>query len=353
MTSQSDQVGRGDRVPQVVTLGGEAKVHLTLAVTDYDHVRDLVHGVVKADGIALTPVVLEVEEIFYRFISHLEWDVSEMSFAKYLALTAQGGAPMVAIPVFPSRVFRHSSIYVRKDRKIAQPKDLEGKTVGIPEWAQTAGIFARGMLAETYGVDLAKITWVQAGVNNAGRVEKVDLKLPDGIRYSQRGDTSLSDMLVSGEIDAAMTARVPNAFAGGQGGDIVRLFPDYRQDEARYFAQTKIFPIMHVIAIRRPVLDAWPWIARNLLKAFEAAKAMSLARLFDLTASRFAMPWGSGLAEEFAATFGRDPFPYGIDANRATLEAFCRFGHAQGVTARLMRPEDLFPAQVQGSGYKV
>src|SRR5215468_4205312 len=227
MTSQSDQVGRGDRVPQVVTLGGEAQVHLTLAVTDYDHVRDLVHGVVKADGIALTPVVLEVEEIFYRFINHLEWDVSEMSFAKYLALTAQGGAPMVAIPVFPSRVFRHSSIYVRKDRKIAQPKDLEGKTVGIPEWAQTAGIFARGMLAETYGVDLAKITWVQAGVNQAGRAEKVELQLPAGVRYESRPDASLSELLTKGEIDAVMSARMPAAFVRAQ-GSIVRLFPDYR-----------------------------------------------------------------------------------------------------------------------------
>jgi len=352
MTSQVEELGRGDRVPQVVETGGSARVHLTLAVTDYDHVRDLVHGVVKADGVALTSVVLEVEEIFYRFVKHLEWDVSEMSFAKYLALTAQGNAPMVAIPVFPSRVFRHSSIYVRKDRNITKPKDLEGKTVGIPEWAQTAGIFARGMLAESYGVDLAKIHWVQAGVNQPGRVEKVGLSLPNGVRYSQRTNTSLSEMLRDGEVDAVMSARVPDAFATAQ-RDIVRLFPDYRQDEARYFAQTRIFPIMHVIAIRRPVLESYPWIAGNLLKAFEAAKTMSLARLFDLTASRIAMPWGSSVADEFAGTFGRDPFPYGIDANRPTLEAFCRFGHAQGITARLMRPEDLFPPQVQGGGYKV
>jgi 4,5-dihydroxyphthalate decarboxylase len=352
MTSQSDKFSRGDRVPQVVECGGAAHVHLTLAVTDYDHMRDLVHGIVKPDGIALTSIVLEVEEIFYRFIKHLEWDVSEMSFAKYLALTAQGDAPMVAIPVFPSRVFRHSAIYVRKDRNIAQAKDLEGKTVGIPEWAQTAGIFARGMLAETYGVDLANIQWVQAGVNHAGRVEKVELNLPKGVHYSQRADRSLSDMLRAGELDAVMSARVPDAFAAGQ-GDIVRLFPDYRQDETRYFEQTRIFPIMHVIAIRRAVLDPYPWIAGNLLKAFEAAKAMSLARLSDLTASRIAMPWGAALAGELARTFGRDPFPYGIEANRPTLEAFCRFGHAQGITDRLMRPEELFPAQVQGTGYKV
>src|SRR4030081_953208 len=152
----------GQRAPPVLEEGGAAKVHLTLAIADYDHVRDLVHGVVRPDGIALTPIVLEVEEIFYRLLKNLEWDVSECSFAKFTALTAQGAAPFVGIPVFPSRVLRHSAFYVRRDRKITAPKDLEGKTVGIPEWAQTAGIFARGMVAETYGVDLEKIPWVQA-----------------------------------------------------------------------------------------------------------------------------------------------------------------------------------------------
>src|SRR5262245_36935340 len=193
--------------------GATARLHLTMAVADYDHIRDLVHGVVKADGIALTGLVLEVEEIFHRFIKHLEWDVSEISFAKYTAMTAQGGAPMVAIPVFPSRVFRHSSIYIRTDRGIGTPKDLENRTVGVPEWAQTAGIYARGLLAEYYGVDLTKIRWIQAAVNQPGRAEKVELNLPGGIRYEARPDASLSELLAKGEIDAAITARVPTVFA--------------------------------------------------------------------------------------------------------------------------------------------
>ena len=236
--------------PEIIESGGTARLHLTLATTDYDHVRDLMNGVVRAEGIVLTGFVLPVEEIFFRFIKNREWDVSEMSFGKFIGYASQGNSPFVGIPVFPSRVFRHSAFYVRADRGIKSPKDMEGKTVGIPEWAQTAGIYARGFLAETAGVDLTKIKWVQAGMNQAGREEKVEFTLPKGIQYSQRRDTSVSAMLLSGEIDAAISARVPEAFDKG-GGRIVRLYPDYRLDEMRYYDATGIFPIMHVIAMRR------------------------------------------------------------------------------------------------------
>src|SRR5436190_18665453 len=182
---------------------GTASVHLTLAVCDYEHVREITQGIVRADGITLTPLIFpSIEEITFRFTKSLEWDVSELSFGKYISLTSQGSAPMIAIPVFPSRVHRHSAIYVRGDRGIATAKDLEGRAVGIPEWAQTAGIYVRGFLAEEEGVDLAKIKWLQAGVDEPGRGEKVELKLPAGISYQARPDTSLSAMLISGEIDA-------------------------------------------------------------------------------------------------------------------------------------------------------
>ena len=249
-------------------------------------------------------------------------------------------------------MLRHSAFYVRRDRKITRPEDLEGKTVGIPEWAQTAGIFARGMLAETYGVDLEKIRWVQAGVDQAGRVEKVDVKLPKGIRYEQRPDASLSSLLTSGDIDAAISARVPGAFAAG-GDKIARLFPTYQDDDLRYFEQTKIFPIMHVLVLRRAAHERYPWLAKNLFKAFEAAKHRSLERVRDITASRIPLPGVAALAETLAKTFGEDPFPYGIEGNRPTLDAFCRFAHAQGLTARLLVPDDLFPPQVRGAGVRV
>jgi len=337
-----------DRQPEIIESGGTARLHLTLATTDYDHVRDLMYGVVRPEGAVLTAFVLPVEEVFYRFIKNREWDVSEMSFGKFIGFASQGNSPFIGIPVFPSRVFRHSAFYVRTDRGITNPKDLEGKRVGIPEWAQTAGIYARGYLSETAGVDLRKIHWVQAGMNEAGREEKVEFKLPAGIQYEQRRDTSISAMLLSGEIDAAISARVPDAFEKG-GGKIARLFPEYRAEEARYHAATGIYPIMHVIAMRRAVFERYPWVAMNLFKAFDEAKRRSLERIRDLTASRIPVPWSAAIADEWSKGFGADPFPYGLEENRKTLAAFCRFAHEQGVTAKQLTPDDLFPKEVRAS----
>jgi len=337
-----------DREPEIIESGGTARLHLTLATTDYDHIRDLGNGVVRPEGIVLTAFVLPVEEVFYRFIKNREWDVSEMSFGKFIGFASQGNSPFVGIPVFPSRVFRHSAFYVRADRGIARPQDLEGKRVGIPEWAQTAGIYARGFLAETAGVDLRKIQWVQAGMNEAGREEKVEFKLPEGIQYQQRRDTSISAMLLSGEVDAAISARVPAAFEKG-GGKIARLYPDYRAEEMRYHAATGIYPIMHVIAMRRAVFERYPWMAMNLFKAFDESKRRSFERIQDLTASRIPVPWSASIAGELSENFGADPFPYGLEKNRQTLDAFCRFAHAQGVTAKKLTPDDLFPKEVRAS----
>lgn len=337
-----------DREPEIIESGGTARLHLTLATTDYDHVRDLVNGVVRVEGTVLTAFVLPVEEIFYRFIKNREWDVSEMSFGKFIGYTSQSNSPFVGIPIFPSRVFRHSAFYVRTDRGISKPKELEGKRVGIPEWAQTAGIYARGFLSETVGVDLRKVQWVQAGMNEAGREEKVEFKLPDGIQYEQKRDTSISAMLLSGEIDAAISARVPDAFNKGR-GKIARLYPDYRAEEMHYYAATGIYPIMHVIAMRRSVFERYPWIAMNLFKAFDEAKRRSLERIQDLTASRIPVPWAAAVAGEWSRNFGDDPFPYGLEENRKTLDAFCRFAYAQGVTAKRLTPDDLFPKEVRAS----
>src|SRR5262249_28734067 len=268
------------RAQQIVTANGTASLNLTLAVCDYEHVREIAQGIVRADGITLTPLIFpSIEEITFRFTRALEWDVSELSFGKYISLTSQGAAPMVAIPVFPSRVHRHSAIYVRSDSGIRAPKDLEGMRVGIPEWAQTAGIYVRGILAEEYGVDLTKIRWLQAGVNEPGRAEKVELKLPAGIRYEPRPDTSLSEMLARGKIDAVISARAPEAFAPG--GPVVRLYPDYRAEEERFFKKTGIFPIMHLMTMRRTAFEQHPWIAMNLYKMFDEAKRRCFNRLTD------------------------------------------------------------------------
>src|SRR6266852_1315139 len=336
------------RGPHIVSANGIASVHLTLAVCDYEHVREIAQGLVRADGITLTPLIFpSIEEITFRFTRSLEWDVSELSFGKYISLTSQGAAPMVAIPVFPSRVHRHSAIYVRGDRGIKTAKDLEGRAVGIPEWAQTAGIYVRGFLAEDYGVDLSKVRWLQAGVNEPGRAEKVELSLPAGINYQARPDSSLAAMLACGEVDAVISARAPQAFAPG--GPVVRLFPNYRAEEERFFKKTGIFPIMHLITMRRAVFEQHPWIAMNLYKMFDEAKRRCFDRLADFTCARIPLPWAAAITEEIVAGCGPDPFPYGVEASRPTIEAFCRYANDQGVTHRRMTVEDLFPPEVRAT----
>jgi len=318
-------------------------IRLTLAIGDYDHTRDLGHGIVKAEGIEIVALTLPIEEITFRFLNFREWDVCEMSFAKYVSLRSQGDDSIVALPVFPSRVFRLSSIYVPRDGKVRAPADLRGARIGIPEWAQTAAIYTRGYIEHELGIPLASMQWIQAAVNEPGRAEKVALKLPDGLSLRSAPESSLNGMLVAGEIDAALSARPPAAFADGR---IVRLVPHYREPEEAYFRKTGIFPIMHVVALRRELLDAYPWIAMNLFKAFEEAKRRSLARLADITASHAPLAWIGDYVARMRDLFGADPFPYGVEPNRRTLEAFLRFAHEQGVCHRKVAPEELFPRQV-------
>jgi 4,5-dihydroxyphthalate decarboxylase len=320
-----------------------SRVRLTLALGDYDHTRDVAQGVVRPDGIELDWLNLPVEEIFFRFTKYREWDVTELSFGKYVSFRSQDDASVVALPVFPSRVFRLSSIYVRPDGAVKRPADLAGKRIGVPEWAQTASIYTRGYLAHELGLKLADIDWVQAGVNEPGRVEKVPLKLPPGLRLRPVPDKTLGGMLVAGELDAVLSARPPAAFNEGK---LARLYPEYRQAEEAYFRKTGVFPIMHIIALRREVLDRDPWVAMNLVKAFEEAKRRSLARFADVTASHAPLAWTGDYVAELRRVFGDDPFPYGLEPNRRTLEAFLQFAFEQGVCHRKLAPEELFPPQV-------
>ncbi len=321
-------------------------VHLSLATDDYDHIRDLAAGLVRAEGIEITHLRLSVEEIFYRFTAYGEWDLSEYSFAKYVSRRAQGDHSITAIPVFPSRVFRLSSFYVRDDDQITSLQDLSGRRVGVPEWSVTAGVYARGYLQHEAGVALSEIDWVQAGMNEPGREEKASLSLPDGLRYSQVGDRSLTEMLLAGDIDAMIVPRPPAHFASGQPG-IRRLFADFRSAEEAHYRKSGIFPIMHTIAIRSAVLERHPWIAVNLMNAFEEAKRRSLVRALDATMSHYPVPWGFDDAARAQALFGADIWPYGIEANRPTLEAFLQYAHEQGLAPNLLAVEDLFPASVQ------
>jgi 4,5-dihydroxyphthalate decarboxylase len=300
------------------------KLALSLAISPYDHARDL-----RPQGIALTVLDLQIEEIFYRFTRFREWQASEMSFGKVVSILSQPAPDIIAIPVFPSRVFRHSAIYT----KLKSPKDLEGKRVGIPEWAQTAGIYVRGLLQHEYGVDLRRIEWVQAGVREPGREEKVDLKLPAGMRITPQPGKTLAGMLAAGELDAVISARDP----GGP-----RMFSDYTGPELDYFKKTGIYPIMHVVVLRREAYERDRWIAMNLFKAFEEAKRASLARLTEIGISHIPMPWLAEHARRWRDVAGEDFWPYGIDANRPTLEAFLQYAHEQGVATRRLKVEELF-----------
>ncbi len=342
------KLGSASRSAKYTQGPGAAQLSLTLAMTEYDHARDLTSGLIQPQGIALTPLILPIEEIFFRYLKNFEFDIAETSFAKYISMTAAGDCPIIGIPVFPARVFRHSAIYVRSDSGISDPKGLEGRTVGIPEWAQTAGVYVRGLLAEYYGVLLNRIQWVQAGVNEPGRAEKVTLNLPDSIYYDSRPTKSLSEMLLSGEIDAAITARPPNCFLRGD-SSVIRLFPDFRAEEEAYYGATRIFPIMHVMTVRRSVLEAHPWVAMNLLTAFEKSKNAAVERIREITTSRIPLPWGAALAEQVAAKMGGELWPYGVSQNRNTLDAFCRFAHDQHLTASRLTVEDLFPEEVIAS----
>jgi 4,5-dihydroxyphthalate decarboxylase len=318
-------------------------LRLTLAMGDYDHVRDLALERVRAHGIDLTVLNYDVEEIFFRFHDRLEWDVSELSMGMYTSAISRGDNRFIAIPVFPSRVFRHSAIYIRSDSAIADVSQLAGKTVGCPQWSQTATIYVRGFLAETAGVPLSSIKWIQAGVNDPGRPEPSVLRLPPEISLTQIADASLNDMLLSGRIDAIISARPPRDFLGPQ-RRISRLFTNYQLAEQDYFAQTGIFPIMHTVAIKRDVYEANRWIARNLFAALNEAKERSVKRMLDLTAAHVPVPWATHFAEKMGEIIfpGVNYWPYGIEHNRKTLEAFLRFGYEQGTCHRHLTAQELF-----------
>jgi 4,5-dihydroxyphthalate decarboxylase len=311
---------------------------LTLAIHPYDHVRGL-----APRGIDLAVLELPIEEIFFRFTKFQEWHASEMSFGKTVSLMAQDAPAIMPIPVFPSRVFRHSAIYVGEKSTVKEPGDLQGRKVGIPEWAQTAGIYVRGLLQHEYGVDLARIHWVQAGVHQPGRIEKVKLHLPEGLRVTAVPEKSLAGMLASDELDAVISARDP----GGR-----RLFENYQELEEAYFRKTRIYPIMHVVVLRRDAYERDRWIAMNLFKAFEAAKRESVQRLVEIGLSHVPMPWVAERARRWRELAGEDFWPYGIEPNRPTLEAFVQYAHEQGVTPRRLRVEELFAPETLQS-YKI
>jgi 4,5-dihydroxyphthalate decarboxylase len=284
-------------------------------------------------------------EVFARFTLNREWDVSELSFAKFTTQVTRQDSDIIGLPVICSRLFRFGSFYVNKKSGIKTVQDLKGKRIGSPEWAHSAAVYMRGWMHNDQGVKLSDVHWYQAGANSPGRVEKVELNLPAGTQLTRVSDKSLSELLASGEIDCAIIARPPTCFLQGH-PDIVRLYPNFVEMEQEYFEKTKVWPIMHIIALKRALLDDNPWIARNLYNAFLESKNRSVERMLDPAVSRYPVAWLPAYARRMRDMFGGDPFPYGIEENRATLEQLALYSFQQGIAHRHVKIEEYFPEGV-------
>ena len=319
-----------------------SKLRLSLGCWDYDRTRALMDGTVVPDGIDLNYLNMPVEETFFRMLRHREFDVAEMSLSSYTVSLFKPERPFIAIPIFPSRFFRHSCIYVNADAGIREPKDLIGKRIGTPEYQMTAPVWIRGILDEHYGVPVDSVTYVTGGEEEPGRPEKLKIDLPPNIKVEQIGPTqTLSQMLLDGEIDALHTARMPSTFLTGK-GKVTRLFPDFEGVEREYFRSRGIFPIMHTLVIRREIYEANRWVAQSLYKAFVQAQQVAYQNLRETAALKIMHPWLLGNMEAVVKEMGEDFWAYGFENNRKTLETFLRYHHQGGLSKKLLTPEDLF-----------
>jgi len=317
-----------------------AKLNLSVAVGPYDRTRALIDGSVSIDGVEPTCMTLSPEEIFFRAFRHAEFDICELSLSSFTVKTAQGGGPYVGVPAFVSRAFRHTAIYVRTDR-IKKPEDLKGKKVGVPEYQLTANVWARAILEDDYGVKPSDIQWVRGGIEDAARPEKISIKLPPDVHMSDApGGKSISALLAEGAIDGFIAPRPPSLPKNTP--NVGWLFPDPVAAAKDYFKRTGIFPIMHIVGVRRTLAEQHPWLPGAVFKGFEQAKARALDLLSDTSATKVTLPFIEERLGEARALMGEDFWSYGVAANRKTLESFLRQHHREGLSSRLLTPEELF-----------
>ena len=318
-----------------------AKLTVSVAGVDYDRTRALFDGTVPIAGCETICCAMSPEEAFHRAFRYQEFDITELSLSNTMALLARGTCPYVAIPVFPSRLFRHSSIYVRSDRGIARPQDLRGTVIGVPEYAMTAAVWIRGILQDQFGVRAAEIKWRSGGLEQGGREDRVRLDLPPDIEVTPIPSTeTLSQHLDSGRIDGLISALAPSCF--GRNPSVQRLFPDYRAVEEAYFQETRIFPIMHIVGIRRSLVERHPWLPVNTMLAYLKAKEICYRQLETIGHLFTTLPWPVEEFQRARALMGEDFWSYGVAANRRELEAVTRYAFEQGITARQLTIEELF-----------
>jgi 4,5-dihydroxyphthalate decarboxylase len=316
------------------------KLTVSLAGVDYDRTRALFDGTVRIEGCETIAVAMSPEEAFHRAFRFQEFDITELSLSSTMTVLDRGASHYVAIPVFPSRLFRHSSIYIRTDRGITQPRDLAGKLVGVPEYQMTAAVWIRGILQDQYGVRPADMRWRTGGLEEPGREERVKLTLP-GVDLQPIPTTeTLSAQLASGQLDAVISALAPSCF--GRDPHVARLFPDYRAEEEAYFRETGIFPIMHVVGIRRRLIEAHPWLAVNTFMAYLRAKEICYRNMEKIGHLFTTLPWPVEELQRARALMGQDFWSYGVDQNRAALDAITRYSHEQGLTSRRIPLDELF-----------
>jgi 4,5-dihydroxyphthalate decarboxylase len=323
-----------------------SKLQLSVAVGNYDRVRPLIDGAVQIDGVDPVFMNLPPEEIFFRAFRSMDFDICELSMSSFTVKTAERNCPYVGVPAFVSRAFRHNSIYVRKDR-IKSPADLKGKRVGLPEYQLTACVWARIILQDDHGVKPSDMIWVRGGIEHAGRPEKITIKLPGGVHMEDApAGTTISELLERGDIDGFIAPRVPNlasqSLAGKNNPNIGMLFADPIASGRDYFKRTGIFPIMHVVGIRRELVEKHPWLPAAVFKAFSQSKAKCLEALEDTAATKVTLPFVEDQLRAARELMGHDFWSYGLGPNRKVLETFLRFHHAEGLSSRLVPPEELF-----------
>ena len=319
-----------------------ARLSISLAGCDYDRTMAIFDGRAPIEGCEVFATAMPVEEAFHRAFKYQEFDVTELSLSSYMMVTSRGDSPYIGIPAFVSRLFRHSSIYIRTDRGIERPEDLKGRLVGVPEYQMTAALWVRGILEDEYGIRPSDIRWRNGGLEEAGREERAPLKLPPEIELeSIPTDRTLSQFLAEGKIDALISARAPSCFQAGA-PDLGRLLPDYPSVERAYYEKTGIFPIMHLIGIRRSLYEKHPWLAVNVYNAFVRAKALCYAELGEIGHLHTTLPWPVAAFDEARRVMGEDYWSYGIAPNRQVIETVARYSFDSGLAERLMTAEDLF-----------
>ena len=317
-------------------------VPITIACNDYDRTRPIMDGRVRVEGCDITYLPLEAEEVFFRAFRDQAFDVSELSFSSYMLQTTRGDCPYIGIPAFVSRLFRHSGIYIRTDRGIHAPADLKGRLVGVPEYQLTALVWIRGFLKDQYGIEPKDLHFRSGGQEEPGRDERTPLTLTNGVDLQPipPGNT-LCKMLMEGKLDALFTARAPSCFVNNA-PNIERMFPNYRDVEKQYYKQTHMFPIMHLIGIRKTLVEKYPWLPVSVYKAFCEAKEIALQEVRDVSALNVTLPWVEAEALDTIRLMGKDYWKYGIAENAAEIETITRYSYEQGLALRKLSAEDLF-----------